>query len=61
MLWYKQKNYSLLNHIKVVILRVGEESLPQVEEFKDLGLLFMSEGKMEWEIDGQIGAASAIV
>ncbi|KAI3364827.1 hypothetical protein L3Q82_001012 [Scortum barcoo] len=31
-------------------LRVGGEVLPQVEEFKYLGVLFMSEGKMEREI-----------
>ena len=32
-------------------LQVGEESLPQMEEFKYLRVLFMSEGKMEWEVD----------
>ncbi|KAI3353915.1 hypothetical protein L3Q82_005120 [Scortum barcoo] len=32
-------------------LRVGGEVLPQVEEFKYLGVLFTSEGKMEREID----------
>ncbi|KAI3360397.1 hypothetical protein L3Q82_002311 [Scortum barcoo] len=40
-------------------LRVGGEFLPQVEEFKYLGVLFTSEGKMEREIDRRIGAASA--
>ncbi|KAI3365879.1 hypothetical protein L3Q82_000865 [Scortum barcoo] len=39
-------------------LRVGGEVLPQVEEFKYLGVLFTSEGKMEREIDRRIGAAS---
>ncbi|KAI3376864.1 hypothetical protein L3Q82_000121 [Scortum barcoo] len=40
-------------------LRVGGEVLPQVEEFKCIsGVLFTSEGKMEREIDRQIGAAS---
>ncbi|KAI3353919.1 hypothetical protein L3Q82_005113 [Scortum barcoo] len=39
-------------------LRVGGEVLPQVEEFKYLGVLFTSEGKMECEIDRRIGAAS---
>ncbi|KAI3365343.1 hypothetical protein L3Q82_010131 [Scortum barcoo] len=34
-------------------LRVGGEVLPQVEEFKYLGVLFTSEGKMEREIDRQ--------
>ncbi|KAI3377609.1 hypothetical protein L3Q82_008770 [Scortum barcoo] len=37
-------------------LRVGEEFLPQVEEFKYLGVLFMSQGKMEREMDRRIGA-----
>ena len=32
-------------------LRVGNEILPQVEEFKYLGVLFTSEGRMEREID----------
>ncbi|KAI3370360.1 hypothetical protein L3Q82_025131 [Scortum barcoo] len=32
-------------------LQVGGEVLPQVEEFKYLGVLFTSEGKMEREID----------
>ncbi|KAI3368008.1 hypothetical protein L3Q82_026830 [Scortum barcoo] len=40
-------------------LQVGGEVLPQVEEFKYLGVLFTSEGKMEREIDRRIGAASA--
>ncbi|KAI3377084.1 hypothetical protein L3Q82_000062 [Scortum barcoo] len=37
-------------------LRVSGEVLPQVEEFKYLGVLFTSEGKMEREIDRRIGA-----
>ena len=32
-------------------LRVGGERLPQVEEFKYLGVLFAIEGRMECEID----------
>ncbi|KAK3569250.1 hypothetical protein QTP86_026600 [Hemibagrus guttatus] len=32
-------------------LQVGGELLPQVEEFKYLGVLFMSEGRMDREID----------
>ncbi len=35
--------------------------LPQVEEFKYLGVLFTSEGRMELEIDRRIGAASAVM
>ena len=41
-------------------LQVGGELLPQVEEFKYLGVLFTSEGRMEREIDRRIGAASAV-
>ncbi|TWW63621.1 hypothetical protein D4764_03G0006290 [Takifugu flavidus] len=43
------------------LLRVKEEILPQVEEFKYLGILFTSEGRMEQEIDRRIGAASAVM
>ncbi|TWW73389.1 hypothetical protein D4764_15G0007830 [Takifugu flavidus] len=43
------------------LLQVGEEVLPQVEEFKYLGMLFTSEGRMEREIDRRIGAASAVM
>ncbi|KAI3376768.1 hypothetical protein L3Q82_000370 [Scortum barcoo] len=42
-------------------LRVGGEVLPQVEEFKYLGVLFTSEGKMEREIDRRIGAESTVM
>ena len=42
-------------------LRVGDEILPQVEEFKYLGVLFTSEGGMEREIDRRIGAAAAVM
>ena len=42
-------------------LRVGDEILPHVEEFKYLWVLFMSEGRMEREIDRRIGAASAVM
>ncbi|KAI3358099.1 hypothetical protein L3Q82_003107 [Scortum barcoo] len=42
-------------------LQVGGEVLPQVEEFKYLGVLFTSEGKMEREIDRRIGAVSAVM
>uniref|UniRef100_A0A8C6P1M8 Reverse transcriptase domain-containing protein n=1 Tax=Nothobranchius furzeri TaxID=105023 RepID=A0A8C6P1M8_NOTFU len=43
------------------LLRVRDEVLPQVEEFKYLGVLFTSEGKLEREIDRRIGAASAVM
>ncbi len=42
-------------------LQVGGVFLPQVEEFKYLGVLFTSEGRMEWEIDRRICAASAVM
>ncbi|TWW69645.1 hypothetical protein D4764_18G0004510 [Takifugu flavidus] len=52
----------VLNRKKVeCLLRVKEEILPQVEEFKYLGVLFTSEGRMEQEIDRRIGAASAVM
>ena len=35
--------------------------LPQEEEFKYLRVLFISEERMEWEIDRRIGAASAVM
>ncbi len=42
-------------------LQVGGEFLPQVEEFKYLGVLFTSKGSMERVIDRWIGAASAVM
>ncbi|KAK3531242.1 hypothetical protein QTP70_015215, partial [Hemibagrus guttatus] len=42
-------------------LQVGGEVLPQVEEFKYLGVLFTSEGRMYREIDRRIGAAAAVM
>ncbi|TWW66924.1 hypothetical protein D4764_20G0009560 [Takifugu flavidus] len=52
----------VLNRKKVeCLLQVKEEILPQVEEFKYLGVLFLSEGRMEQEIDRRIGAASAVM
>ncbi|TWW61044.1 hypothetical protein D4764_05G0011340 [Takifugu flavidus] len=52
----------VLNRKKVeCLLRVKEEILPQVEEFKYLGVLFTSEGRMEREIDRRIGAVSAVM
>ena len=41
---------------KKYLLHVGKEILSQVKEFKYLGILFMSEGKREQEMDRQIGA-----
>lgn len=37
------------------LLRVGNESLPQVKEFKHLGVLFMGEGTLERDIGQRIG------
>ncbi|KAK3555124.1 hypothetical protein QTP86_010013 [Hemibagrus guttatus] len=42
-------------------LQVGGEFLPQVEEFKYLGVLFMSEGRMDLEIDRRIGESAAVM
>uniref|UniRef100_A0A672GTN4 Reverse transcriptase domain-containing protein n=4 Tax=Salarias fasciatus TaxID=181472 RepID=A0A672GTN4_SALFA len=42
-------------------LQVGGETLAQVEEFKYLGVLFTSGGRMEREIDRRIGAAAAVM
>ncbi|KAK3538499.1 hypothetical protein QTP86_006187 [Hemibagrus guttatus] len=42
-------------------LQVGGEVLPQVEEFKYLGVLFTSEARMDREIDRRIGAAAAVM
>jgi len=39
----------------------GNGILPQVEDFKYLGVLVMSEGRMEREIDRRIGEASAVM
>ncbi|KAI3359764.1 hypothetical protein L3Q82_014135, partial [Scortum barcoo] len=47
----------VLNRKRVACpLQVCGEVLPQVEEFKYLGVLFTSEGNMEREIDRRIGA-----
>ncbi len=42
-------------------LWVGSELLPQVKEFKHLGVLFANEGKMEREMDRRIAAAAAVM
>ncbi|TWW66800.1 hypothetical protein D4764_20G0008320 [Takifugu flavidus] len=42
------------------LLRVKEQILPQVEEFKYLGVLFTSEGRMEQEIDRLTGVADRV-
>ncbi|KAK3507140.1 hypothetical protein QTP70_008534 [Hemibagrus guttatus] len=42
-------------------IQVAGEVLPQVEEFKYLGVLFTSEGRMDREIDRRIGAAAAVM
>ncbi|KAK3553016.1 hypothetical protein QTP86_031158, partial [Hemibagrus guttatus] len=42
-------------------LQVGGELLPQVEEFKYLGVLFTSEGRMDRDIDRRVDAAAAVM
>ncbi|TWW69469.1 hypothetical protein D4764_18G0002750 [Takifugu flavidus] len=52
----------VLNRKKVeCLLGIKEEILPQVEEFKYLGVLFTSEGRRERKIDRRIGVASAVL
>ena len=43
------------------LLWVGSEVLPQVQVFKYLGILLISDGRWERVIDRQIDAASAVV
>jgi len=48
----------VLNRIKVECsLQVADESLPQAEEFKYLGILFTSDGRLDREMDGPIGVS----
>lgn len=50
----------VLNQKRVAYpIQVEGESMPEVEEF--LGVLFMSAGRMEHEINKQISAAAAIM
>ncbi|KAK5868555.1 hypothetical protein PBY51_009556 [Eleginops maclovinus] len=42
-------------------LQVGNEALPQVKEFKHLGVLFSSEGTMEREMGRRVGAAGTVL
>ena len=53
--------WEVLQEYGVCSLRVGGKPLPQVEEFKYLGVLFISEGRMERETDRQISAAAAVM
>ncbi|KAK3573041.1 hypothetical protein QTP86_012223 [Hemibagrus guttatus] len=57
-----------LHHNKVAVQGGADRSRPdkgglhpQVEEFKYLGVLFTSEGRMDHEIDRRIGAAAAVM
>ena len=43
------------------LLQVGNESLPQVTDFKYFGILFTSEGMMGREIDQRVGAAGVVM
>ena len=42
-------------------VQVGNETLPQVKEFKYLGVLFTSEGRTKQEISRRIGAAGVVL
>ncbi|KAK3559901.1 hypothetical protein QTP86_026426 [Hemibagrus guttatus] len=57
------KSEAMVLHWKKVActLQVGGEVLAQVEQFKYLGVLFTSEGRMDCEIDRLIGAAAAVM
>lgn len=57
----KSKAMVLSRKRVVCPFQVGGELLPQVEEFKYLGVLFVSEGRTEREFGRQIGAASAVI
>jgi len=57
----KSEAMVLCRKMVVCSLRVGNELLPQGKEFKYLGVLFTSEGKMEREMDRRIGAASSVM
>ncbi|TWW64123.1 hypothetical protein D4764_03G0011310 [Takifugu flavidus] len=46
---------------EAMVLGKREDFLTKVEEFKYLGVLFTSEGRMEQEIDRRISAASAVM
>lgn len=46
---------------KKYLLPVGEEILPQVEEFRFLGVLFTSKEIMEREMDRRTGVAFAVM
>ncbi|KAK3559697.1 hypothetical protein QTP86_017676, partial [Hemibagrus guttatus] len=57
-----QSKAMVLNRKKVACTsQVGGEFLPQVEEFKYLGGLFTSEGRIDCEIDRWIGAAEVVM
>lgn len=52
----------VLNQKKVVCpVQVSEETLPQVEELKYLGVLLTSEVKIERKIDRRISVSSAVM
>ncbi|TWW68218.1 hypothetical protein D4764_19G0000160, partial [Takifugu flavidus] len=55
------KSKAMVLNRKKCLPWVKEEILPQVEEFKYLGVLFTSEGRMKQEIDRRIGAASTVM
>ncbi|XP_056158173.1 casein kinase II subunit alpha isoform X2 [Lampris incognitus] len=57
----KSEAMVLYRKMVVCFLQVGDELLPQVKEFKYLGVLFTSEDRMVREIDRRIGAALAVM
>ena len=45
----------------VCSLQVGGDNLPQVEEFNNLVVLIMSDGRRDAEISGRLGQAVAVM
>lgn len=58
---YMSEAMVLSQKTEVCPLWVGNESLPQVEGFKYLGIPFTSERRVEWQIDKQLGVEGAVM
>ena len=61
MLTSKSEAMVLSRKLVDCLLRAGNESLPQVKEFKYLWVLFMSEGMMGHAIDWRVGAVGVVL
>lgn len=58
---YMSEAMVLSQKTEVCPLWVGNESLPQVEGFKYLGIPFTSERRVEWQIDKQLAVEGAVM